>query len=83
MSADANARLIAVTLDEASIDRGTPDVEHERAVAVYDLLEENVFRPVNAPEGPYRLHLSIQENRLVFTIQDEAGGHIVAHRLSL
>lgn len=83
MSEEGTARLIAVTLDEASIDRGTPDVEHERAVAVYDLLEENLFRPLNAPDGPYRLLLSIQENRLVFTIQDEAGGHIVAHMLSL
>ncbi|WP_420394346.1 UPF0262 family protein [Acuticoccus sp.] len=78
-----SGRLIAITLDEASIDRGNPDVEHERAVAVYDLLEENTFRPLGAPEGPYRLVLGIQENRLVFTIQSEAGDHIVAHMLSL
>ncbi|RAI03887.1 hypothetical protein DLJ53_05300 [Acuticoccus sediminis] len=83
MTEPTNARLIAVTLDEASIDRGTPDVEHERAVAVYDLLEENVFRPSGLGEGPYRLVLSIQENRLVFTVQDEAGGHLVSHMLSL
>jgi uncharacterized protein (UPF0262 family) len=76
-------RLIAVVLDEASIERSTPDVEHERAVAIYDLLEENVFRPVGAPEGPYRLVLSIKENRLVLQIQNEAGGHVVAHMLSL
>ncbi|UOM32898.1 UPF0262 family protein [Acuticoccus sp. I52.16.1] len=83
MSDEDSARLIAVTLDEASIDRGTPDVEHERAVAVYDLLEENVFRPVGVGPGPYRLILSIQENRLVFTIRSEAGEHLVAHMLSL
>ncbi|ORE93019.1 hypothetical protein ATO13_14595 [Stappia sp. 22II-S9-Z10] len=76
-------RLIAITLDEASIDRGSPDVEHERAVAVYDLLEENVFRPAGVGEGPYRLVLSIQENRLVFTIQSEAGDHLMSHLLSL
>ena len=76
-------RLVAVTLDETSIERGNPDVEHERAVAVHDLLEENVFRPVNGPEGPYRLILSIQENRLVFQIQAEDGAHIVGHMLSL
>jgi uncharacterized protein (UPF0262 family) len=58
-------------------------VEHERAVAVYDLLEENHFAPVGGPDGPYRLVLSIQENRLVFQIQDEGGGHIVSHMLSL
>jgi uncharacterized protein (UPF0262 family) len=78
-----NAYLVAVTLDEASIERGNPDVEHERAVAVYDLLEENAFAPAGGPDGPYRLVLSIQENRLVFQIQDEGGGHIVSHMLSL
>jgi uncharacterized protein (UPF0262 family) len=78
-----NTHLIAVTLDEESIERGNPDVEHERAVAVYDLLEENHFAPVGAPDGPYRLVLSIQENRLVFQIQDEGGAHIVSHMLSL
>ena len=83
MSEETASRLIAVTLDEQSIDRGTPDVEHERAVAVYDLLEENDFRPVGVAEGPYRLVLSIRENRLVFTIQDEGGDHLVAHMLSL
>ena len=41
-------RLVAVTLDEDSIGRSGPDVEHERAVAIYDLLEENTFAPVDA-----------------------------------
>lgn len=81
---DNSDRLIAVTLDEASIERGSPDVEHERAVAIYDLLEENVFAPANATvPGPYRLDLSIQENRLVFAISDEAGRPVIAHLLSL
>ncbi len=80
---EQRTRLIAITLDESSIERGSPDVEHERAVAVYDLLEENHFEPVGVAEGPYRLVLSIQENRLVFTIQAEDGAHIVAHMLSL
>lgn len=80
---EKRTRLIAVTIDEASIERGSPDVEHERAVAVYDLLEDNHFEAVGAPEGPYRLILSIQENRLVFTIQAEDGAHIIAHGLSL
>lgn len=80
---EKRTRLVAVTLDEASIERGSPDVEHERAVAVYDLLEDNQFEPVGVAEGPYRLVLSIQENRLVFTIQTEDGAHIIAHGLSL
>lgn len=84
MSEDATTRrLIAVTLDEKSIERGSPDVEHERAVAVYDLLEENRFDPVGAPDGPYHLTLSIQENRLVFQIAAQDGAPIIAHLLSL
>ncbi|MEM8551948.1 MAG: UPF0262 family protein [Pseudomonadota bacterium] len=82
-AAEQRERLISVTLDEASIERGSPEVEHERAIAVYDLLEENVFRPVGHRRGPYRLTLSIVENRLVFQIADENGDHVVAHLLSL
>ena len=43
-------RLVAVTLDEASIGRSNPDVEHERAVAIYDLLEDNTFAPNDEEE---------------------------------
>lgn len=76
-------RLSAITFDETSIERGTPEVEHERAIAIYDLLEENVFDPVGAADGPYRLMLSIRENRLTFDIQSENGDTLVAHILSL
>ena len=50
-------RLVAVTLDEDSIGRSSPDIEHERAVAIYDLIEENSFAPVGHDGGPYALHL--------------------------
>jgi uncharacterized protein (UPF0262 family) len=43
-----HCRLIAVHLDEGSIGRGNSDQEHERAVAAYDLIEENVFAPVGS-----------------------------------
>jgi uncharacterized protein (UPF0262 family) len=76
-------RLIAVTLDEASIGRSSSDVEHERAVAIYDLIEENSFAPVGQGEGPYRLHLATKENRLVFDIRDADGAPVMAHLLSL
>lgn len=78
-----NARLIDVELDE-SIGRSTPDVEHERAVAVFDLIEENRFQPVGDGEsGPYRLRLSLAEHRLVFAVSREGGDHVVSHILSL
>ena len=82
MSASPN-RLVAVELDEESIGRGSPDIEHERAVAIYDLLEENHFALNGHDSGPYQLRLSIQEKRLVFDIRDEAGGPVVTHILSL
>jgi uncharacterized protein (UPF0262 family) len=85
MSSDGGTRdrLVDVVLDE-SIGRSTPDVEHERAVAIFDLIEENSFRPVgDEGEGPYRLKLSLVESRLVMEITREDGGHVVTHILSL
>lgn len=79
----SNGRLVEVELDEASIARSTPDVEHERAVAIYDLVEENEFEPVGQVEGPFRLRLSIVEKKLVFEISQEAGMPVITHVLSL
>ncbi len=76
-------RLVAVTLDEASIGRSNPDVEHERAVAIYDLLEENEFAPAGEHPGPFALHLAIAENRLAFDIRGAAGDRLIVHMLSL
>jgi uncharacterized protein (UPF0262 family) len=76
-------RLSKITLDESSIGRSSPDIEHERAVAIYDLLEDNSFAPVEHDGGPYALHLSITENRLVFDIRLEDGAPVMAHLLSL
>jgi uncharacterized protein (UPF0262 family) len=82
MSRD-KARLVDVVLDE-SIGRSTPDIEHERAVAIFDLIEENRFRPVaDQAEGPYRLKLSLVDARLVFAISRESGEEVVTHILSL
>ena len=77
------SKLVAVTLDEESIGRSGPDVEHERAVAIYDLIEENSFQPVDHDPGPYALHLSMADKRLVFDIRKTDGSPVVAHLLSL
>ena len=78
----ARNRLTRVTLDEASIGRSNPDVEHERRIAIYDLIEENSFQPAGHDGGPYSLHIAIVENRLVFDIRvDDAP--VMAHHLSL
>jgi uncharacterized protein (UPF0262 family) len=78
-----SARLVALTLDEASIGRPSKDVEHERAVAIYDLLEENSFQPVDHAGGPYALQLGISGSRLVFDIRLADGTPLIAHALSL
>lgn len=76
-------RLVAVTLDEASIERGTPDQEHERAIAIYDLVEENLFGIPDDPGGPYTLSLGLVANRLSFDIRREDASPVVVHLLSL
>jgi uncharacterized protein (UPF0262 family) len=77
------ARLIDVELDE-SIGRSTPDIEHERAVAIFDLIEENSFQPANDEgNGPYRLKLSLIDSKLVFAVSHEDGALVVTHILSL
>src|SRR5262249_4396822 len=76
-------RLAKVTLDEGSIGRSSPDTEHERAFAIYDLIEENSLAPAAHEGGPYLLNLSIAENRLVFDIREEDGAPVMAHFLSL
>jgi uncharacterized protein (UPF0262 family) len=66
-------RIAELVLDERTVMRRSPDVEHERKVAIFDLLEENSFTPTGSAGGPYLLHLSIEENRLIFDIRLEDG----------
>ena len=80
---DNTGRLIAVTLDEASLGSSNDDVEHERRVAIYDLIEDNKFCPVGHDGGPYALQLGISGNRLVFDIRLADGAPVIAHMLSL
>jgi len=78
------SRLVEVTLDEGSIGRNSTDVEHEREVAIFDLLERNTFAlEGHENDGPYTLHLSLADNRLVFTVGDTNRNPIVHVMLSL
>lgn len=65
-------RIVHIALDEKTMVRRTAEVEHERQVAMFDLLEENSFSPIGVPDGPYHLHLAVQENRLLFDVRDTA-----------
>ena len=78
--ANGDFRLFDVVLDD-SIGRSTPDVEHERAVAIFDLIEENRFEPVGHAGGPYRLQLSLVDSKLVFSISTESGEAVATHIL--
>ncbi len=66
-------RLVAIELDEESVVRRTREIEQEREIAIYDLLEGNSFVPNGSHGGPYKLILSTSEGRLVFDIRMEDG----------
>ncbi|MGH6890532.1 MAG: UPF0262 family protein [Rhizomicrobium sp.] len=66
-------RLAEVRLDENTLVRRTREIEQEREIAIYDLLETNCFAPKGSPGGPYLLVLGVKENRLVFDIRLESG----------
>ncbi|MDD7911086.1 MULTISPECIES: UPF0262 family protein [Pseudovibrio] len=76
-------RLIEVVLDPDSIQRASKDVERERKIAIFDLVEENFFSPIGAPEGPYRLDLAMIKRRLVLIVRTEDGQELTTHILSL
>lgn len=74
-------RLASVDLDAATLPAATAEIEHERRVAIFDLIEKNSFQPEGAVAGPYALKLSFQDGRLVF---DVAGPDFAkAHGLSM
>lgn len=71
---EARQRIVDVELDTSGIVRWNREIDHERQVAVYDLLEENRFAPVGDQAGPYALRLAVEENRLVFDIRRAGDG---------
>ena len=76
-------RIVEISLDERTVVRRSPDVEHERAVAIYDLTEDNYFFPTGDDRGPYHLHLSIAENRLLFDIRTDGEDPVTTVTLPL
>jgi uncharacterized protein (UPF0262 family) len=76
-------RIAKITLDEKTVVRRNADIEHERTVAIFDLLEENSFVPVAGYAGPYHLDLGIEDNRLILDIRDTADASYERIALSL
>lgn len=87
MSQPRQAHLVAIELDESANARRSAEVEQERAVALYDLLEENSFAPVDDRSkdhsGPFSLLLAMEENRLVLHIGDAEKNPLTSIHLSL
>ena len=78
-------RLISIDIDDRGLVKPTPEMDQERKVAIFDLLEENSFAIPRAAEfpGPYRLLLALREGRLVFAISSQAGDKVAEFHLSL
>jgi uncharacterized protein (UPF0262 family) len=75
-------RIIDIELDERSILRRNADIEHERRVAIFDLLEGNNFA-ASGHDGPYRVRLRIEEDRLAIDLSDEGGAPLDTIRMGL
>jgi len=82
------SRISQIELDDRNLPPPTPEIEQERKVAMFDLMEENTFElpgrdghPV--PEGPYKVALAIREKRLVFDVRTESGAPAAEFHFSL
>jgi uncharacterized protein (UPF0262 family) len=76
-------RLSDINLDEASVAPASPNAEHERRIALFDLKESNSFAIAGEDRGPYVLLLGMSEGRLVLDVSDEAGVRIILHQAPL
>jgi uncharacterized protein (UPF0262 family) len=83
MSREGWARISEIRLDSGSIVRWSREIEHERQVAVFDLLESNRFELVNGFRGPYRVELSLRDANLILAISDEADERTTEITLSM
>ncbi len=76
-------RLVHLSLDDPALTARNADLEHERRVAIFDILENNHFALVDGPAGPYRLKLSLADSGIVFAVSDKEGGALSRIELSM
>jgi len=76
-------RIVAIEIDEKSLAPAGPEADHERRVAIFDLIEGNSFAVVGHEGGPYAILLSLADNRLVFDVSEEGGAPVRRFILSL
>lgn len=76
----ADPRISHIDLDEATILWRNADIEQERRIAIFDLIEDSMFKPLRAfeagHEGPYRLYLAVHDGRLLIKVADESGAEV-------
>jgi uncharacterized protein (UPF0262 family) len=77
------ARIASIEIDERSLAPAGPDADHERKVAIFDILEGNKFKMVGHDGGPYNVVLSLADNRLVFEVAETDGTPVRKLMLSL
>jgi uncharacterized protein (UPF0262 family) len=76
-------RIAKITLDEHTVARRNADIEHERATAIFDILEDNSFAPVGAPAGPFNLYLAMEGARLILDVRSADDAPVVRIVLAL
>ena len=80
---EAKTRIVHISLDDPALAPRSPDIEHERRVAIFDLIEGNHFSLVEGPEGPYRMTLSIADRGILVALSDTDGAPLAKIELSL
>ncbi len=86
MTSEANKsrdRLVEITLDQRSLGPANANIEHEREVAIFDILDGNAFAIDGMDVGPYRLNLAIADDRLQLTVRDEDSEPVASHQVPL
>ena len=80
---DPKARLMAITLDQKSIQHGNHHIDHERELAIFDILDGNIFALDGRNDGPYKLAISIEDDKLVLNVGNESTPELLVHALSM
>lgn len=83
MSDKKPTRIAHISLDDPALQARSADLEHERRVAIFDLIEDNHFALVNGPQGPYRVVLSLADRGIVFAIANLDGETLAGIELSM
>jgi len=81
--ADQGQRIVHISLDDPALVARNPDIEHERRVAIFDLIENNHFSLIDGPAGPYRLVLSLADRGILLAVSDTQGASLANIELSM